>query len=90
MSALQWVRNNSRMIAKGSLYIGGGLAIGLPLVAGAQKALDGATVNDTVGEILWEAGAWHPTEHKVDRNKLAEVAARDLVGAAMIYGAGKL
>lgn len=90
MTMLQTVRTYSRMIAKGSLYIGGGLALGYPLLKGAQKLMDGSTLEDAGDHVIWEATGYDPKVGRVIGSKMKEVAIRDIAGGAAIFVAAKL
>lgn len=90
MSALTWIRKNAKTIAKGSLYVGGGLALGLPVIRGAQRLWDGGTLDDAATTVIWEATGYGTDINKVYMPKLREVVVRDLVGAGAIYAASKL
>lgn len=90
MSVLTWVRTNARVLAKGSLYVAGAAAIGYPLIKGAQKALNGESLDAITDTILYEATGYSTGTGDVNRGKLGEVIVRDLVGGGSIYVAGKL
>lgn len=90
MSLLQSIRNNAKLIAKGSMYVGGAIALGYPLIRGVSNFMAGGTAQDSANKVLYEATGYNADTHAMSNDKLTEVVLRDIVGVGALYVAKKL
>ena len=83
-------RDISRGIAKGGLYIAGGVAIGYPLIRMASELWKGSTIENAANMGVWEATGYSPGEHALNQAQTRSAVIRTLIGCGAIYVAKKL
>lgn len=90
MSALKWIQQNSKTLAKGSLYLAGGLAIGWPVVKGVQVLWKGGSVDAAAETVVIDATGYYPGGGEFNQGKARNAIIRDILGVGAIYVAKKL
>lgn len=88
-SLLGMTRQTAKTLAKGSLYLGGGLALGYPLIKGAKMALDEG-FESGVNWTIYEATGYSATQNRIVQDQLKETVIRDVVGIGAIFVASRL
>ena len=89
MTLVSWFSTNARAIAKVGLYLGGGLCLGSPLIAGAKAAYDGKNLDEIKNTITWDAIGYQD-QYGVVPSQLRKVVIRDAAGVAAILIGRKL
>lgn len=88
---LSAIKNVSRMLAKGSLYIVGGAAIGYPVISATSNVAKGMSINDSLNNMVNETIGWNSqAPGPIAWNRVTQSVIRTGLGAGAIYVARKL
>lgn len=90
MVGLKQIRNVSRTIAKGSLYLAGAGAIGWPLVRTGLEVWRGVPLENAVKTGIYVGTGYNATTSKLETPMLRDAAIRTGAGAFAIYVARKI
>lgn len=88
-SILGMTRKTAKTLAKSALYLGGGFALGYPLIKGAKMALDEG-FESGVNWTIYEATGYSTSQNRIVQDQLKETVVRDVVGIGAIFVASKL
>ena len=89
MGMTKETRKLAKTLAKGSLYVIGGIAIGKPVIDAVVKVFNGGSLDEAQASLLWNGVGWQQ-QYGVVPNKAKEIIIRDVLGAVAIIAASKL
>ena len=90
MTMVSWASKNSRAMGKLALYVGGGLALGTPLIKGATRLYNGGSFDDAAHETIYEAVGYNNRTGEMSRPQVRNAVIRTAIGGLAIVIARKL
>ena len=90
MSLVEWVKKNSKALAKITLYGTGGILLGWPLIRVGKDLYNGKSVDDALAMGCWDAAGYDPRNGNFSKPVLKINLIRDGIGVVAILAAKKI